>query len=512
MAVDLIPLWEGFEYKEHQVTAVNWMLKREREADQDKLGGLLCDEMGLGKTMEVLGVVKNNPKPLTLLLCPKAVITQWQKAAIQSRLNVVMYDKKGVWSKPYPFFPGQPFFYISNYEKVSGHTYLFSQRWSRIVLDEAHKIRNRSSILYRAIQPLNRKITWCVTATPVVNDLVDIRNLYGLVGYDVKELTNYSNLINATREACLHRSMEEMRPFLPELPAAADIKKEVLDFLTEDEAEFYRGIQGGIMRRWRALEKDNVKAVFELLMRLRQLSVHPQVYINSHRKNDYFPYERPDWEDSSTKFSVLRQKIEGEEPKKWIVFCQFHDEMEILDSYLSRSGSISRILKYHGKMTDDEKEETILQSHEEVEGHDILLLQLQSGAVGLNLQHYTRIIFMSPWWNSAVLEQAIGRAVRIGQKERVEVTMLLLKEEQTMNIDEKMLEKVEEKKSMLSRLFQYASRGFEQDQNLDFEAEEHYDVEEEERIPVAVAAGGGAADPVILPFEDEVEDEGEDPC
>jgi SNF2 family DNA or RNA helicase len=91
MAVDLIPLWEGFEYKDHQVTAVNWMLKREREADEDKLGGLLCDEMGLGKTMEVLGVVKNNPKPLTLLLCPKAVITQWQKAAIQSRLNVVMY-------------------------------------------------------------------------------------------------------------------------------------------------------------------------------------------------------------------------------------------------------------------------------------------------------------------------------------------------------------------------------------------------------------------------------------
>jgi SNF2 family DNA or RNA helicase len=57
------------------------------------------------------------------------------------------------------------------------------------------------------------------------------------------------------------------------------------------------------------------------------------------------------------------------------------------------------------------------------------------------------------------MDQAIGRAVRIGQKETVEVFMLVLKEEETMNIDEKMLEKAESKRGMLEKVFLHASRG-----------------------------------------------------
>ncbi len=58
------------------------------------------------------------------------------------------------------------------------------------------------------------------------------------------------------------------------------------------------------------------------------------------------------------------------------------------------------------------------------------------------------------------MDQAIGRAVRIGQTKIVEVTMLVLKEEETMNIDMAMLEKAEAKRSVLEKLFQHASRGF----------------------------------------------------
>jgi len=66
---------------------------------------------------------------------------------------------------------------------------------------------------------------------------------------------------------------------------------------------------------------------------------------------------------------------------------------------------------------------------------------------------------MSPWWTAALMDQAVGRAVRIGQKDIVEVTLLVLKEEDSMNIDEKMLERVEEKRGMLEKVFQHASRG-----------------------------------------------------
>jgi SNF2 family DNA or RNA helicase len=69
----LAPLWTDFAYKPHQDVGIKWMLQREAAPES---GGLLCDEMGLGKTMEVLGLMKNSPLRLTLLLCPKAVIAQ----------------------------------------------------------------------------------------------------------------------------------------------------------------------------------------------------------------------------------------------------------------------------------------------------------------------------------------------------------------------------------------------------------------------------------------------------
>jgi hypothetical protein len=134
--------------------------------------------------------------------------------------------------------------------------------------------------------------------------------------------------------------------------------------------------------------------------------------------------------------------------------------MEILSAYLSKSPAVGMIQMYHGGLSDAEKEAVLKATHEPlVDKHQVLLHQLQSGGVGLNLQHFSKVVFMSPWWTAALMDQAIGRAVRIGQKEKVEVSLLVLKEEDSMNIDAMMLEKVEAKRSMLGRLFTHASRG-----------------------------------------------------
>ena len=454
------PLWPGFEYKPHQITAVEWMLKRE---DSPESGGLLCDEMGLGKTMEILGTIKNSSTKgqQTLLLCPKAVIPQWLIAAQKSSMNCMVLEGEA-WILKTPFKGKQPFIFITNYEKIQSKTRPFARLWDRVVLDEAHRVKNKNGGLWHKINELNRKTLWCVTATPIINDLPDIRNLFALVGYNKERLANYEYLCKTVSEGCLHRSMEMMRPVMKELPARPLITKEPLDFHTEEEAEFYRGIQGNLMRRWRALESDNITARFALIMRLRQISLHPQVYINA-RKKAWVGYERDDWEGTSTKFSALRKKLEepGQEPARWIIFCQFHDEMEILETYLSTSPAVGMVLTYHGGISEKEKEEVLGKSETALgDKHQILLLQLQSGGVGLNLQHFSKIVFMSPWWTSALMDQAIGRAVRIGQTKIVEVTMLVLKEEETMNIDMAMLEKAEAKRSVLEKLFQHASRGF----------------------------------------------------
>ncbi len=460
-SLSLVPLWPSFAYKPHQLSGIRWMLERE---DAEQSGGLLCDEMGLGKTMEVLGMLKNSKKHMTLLLCPKAVITQWVDAAVKSDFNVMLFASDG-WKRQASLKPKSLWLYITNYEKVTNNVKMFKKQiWDRIVLDEAHRIRNSGSVCYKAINELERKTTWAVTATPVVNNIKDINNLFALMGYSSSKMTNSAYRLQVIEEACLHRSMEEMRASMPELPAAAIITKEVLDFDTEEEGDFYRSIQGKIATRWKHLDHDNTKEMFVLLMRLRQLSLHPQVYISAMKRNSILGYPRADWEEPSTKFTALKKKLEAEPlPSKWIVFCQFHDEMEILQAYLNASPAVHKVSQYHGGMSDAEKEAVIKSTFDplpqELKRHEVLLLQLQSGGVGLNLQHFTKIIFMSPWWTAALMDQAVGRAVRMGQKEIVEVTLLVLKEEDSMNIDEKMLEKADEKRGILQKVFQHASRG-----------------------------------------------------
>jgi SNF2 family DNA or RNA helicase len=133
--------------------------------------------------------------------------------------------------------------------------------------------------------------------------------------------------------------------------------------------------------------------------------------------------------------------------------------MELLQEYLLDECPVVRECSlYSGALSPKEKKEAIETSKEMLIGsqQEVLLVQLQSGGVGLNLQHCDRIVFMGPWWTAALMDQAIGRAVRIGQNERVEVHRLILKEEASMNIDKKMLVAAERKRDLCNRFLDIA--------------------------------------------------------
>lgn len=65
----------------------------------------------------------------------------------------------------------------------------------------------------------------------------------------------------------------------------------------------------------------------------------------------------------------------------------------------------------------------------------ILLLSLKVGGAGLNLTRANYIFHIDPWWNPAVENQASARAHRIGQKNTVFVTRLIMHD----SIEEKMM-------------------------------------------------------------------------
>ena len=437
------PLWDGFAYKPHQEYGVRWMIAREN--DEIK-GGLLCDEMGLGKTIQMLGLIKETGLKKTLLVAPVAVLNQWKDTAIRCQVNVLIPSKTS-WKLVSPMFPQKPTLYIIGYEALSAKISSISTCvFDRVVFDEAQRLgvpkiakkiiekKYIDKLNYRTAAQVNAHCKWFLTATPVVNSEDDVRSLFALMEHKLvnKPIHELMSVFG------LARSMEQLRSVLPDAPAKPIIKQHKLDFESKKEEDFYIGIQSNVERQ--LAYKENALEVLRLILLLRQLSIHPQVYIAARKNLHKNQIDIKNWTEASTKFIKTKQLIESEshEHHKWIVFCHFHEEMNLLKEYLRESDKIRYIETYSGSLNHMEKEETLIKVREPFKDGeakaDVLLIQLKAGGVGLNLQEFDRIIFNSPWWTQAAIDQGVGRAVRIGQKNQVIVHKLMLKQEDTGNV------------------------------------------------------------------------------
>ena len=475
MSSTLLPLWSGFSYFSHQEDGIRWMLEHEKTGIEVSTrdgkeavtvrGGFQCDDMGLGKTIQIVATMANHVQKQTLLIAPLAMIETWIEVC--QHAGMVVYEViKGAWVKrvagggvPRHFMKCRPTVYISNYEKLYHSFSLFDKTWDRVVLDEAHKIRNGDGQVAVYARKLVAPIRWAVTGTPLVNSLKDVVSLMAFVGVPCSPAWSWDGRMNAIlSQLVLHRSLNSLRAIIKGAPPVPEIHHDVLAFTTEDEEDFYHGVQGATESMITKYSSDLLSPfeTFKLLLRLRQISVHPQVYINAKRREDPM-YARANWAVASTKVQRIKTIIQTdttEKVHKYIIFCQFIDEMSLMREALLDHVKSENILMYHGGLNQAERTAVLATSKKTTET-TVLLLQLHAGGVGLNLQEYDRIIFVSPWWTAALMDQAIARAVRMGQTEVVKVYHLRLaaENETTINIDTMVDAKAGEKRKMLEKLF-----------------------------------------------------------
>ena len=467
----ITPLWNGFAYKPHQTVGITWMQARETQLP---CGGIVCDEMGLGKTIEMLGLIKCDKKTThTLLIAPVAVLNQWADTAKKSKITVLrpsVTARHVAWEVDGIDRFKAPKLYIIGYEAArSKHELLTTFPWDRLICDEAHRIASGNSC-FELVDLLVARARWLLSATPIVNGIEDLAHLFQILGVENPKhvVGNFETLEPVANKLILARSMDQLRESIPDAPPKYVVNTVKLPFHTEEEAEFYRGMSGVIVRRWKALDSDGAGALgkIQLFMKLRQLSLHPQVYIDARKKALGSNYDRPDWVGDSTKFEAICSKIgsqigDGAHPHKWIVFCHFHPEMDLLKKMLEKQSWCRTVSIYSGALNHKTREEVLKATHVPLPDSsmtDVILIQLQSGGTGLNLQHFDRIIFTGPWWTRALMEQAIGRAVRIGQTQTVEIYNFVLMEEEGINIDSKMKACADEKGDLCKTILQMACR------------------------------------------------------
>jgi SNF2 family DNA or RNA helicase len=144
--------------------------------------------------------------------------------------------------------------------------------------------------------------------------------------------------------------------------------------------------------------------ILEALLRLRQAACHPALVTKS--KGD----------EPSAKLEVLiPQLVEvSEEGHKALVFSQFTSFLSIVRKRLDKEGIVYEYLD--GKTVDRASKVNRFQNDPDCK---LFLISLKAGGQGLNLTAAEYVFLLDPWWNPAVEAQAIDRAHRIGQSQRV---------------------------------------------------------------------------------------------
>ncbi|KAI1078135.1 SNF2 family N-terminal domain-containing protein [Whalleya microplaca] len=185
----------------HQVEGVEWMRGRELgpvKKGKVPKGGLLADDMGLGKTLQSIALILTNQKPedehpgvekTTLVVAPLALIRQWEaemkeKVTDSHRLKVLVHHgpqrtKRFEDLRRYDVV-------ITTYQILvseHGHTTAtlktgcFGLHWYRVILDEAHTIKNRNAKATKACCELRSVYRWCLSGTPMQNNLDELQSL-----------------------------------------------------------------------------------------------------------------------------------------------------------------------------------------------------------------------------------------------------------------------------------------------------------------------------------------------
>ncbi|KND90557.1 putative ATP-dependent helicase [Tolypocladium ophioglossoides CBS 100239] len=331
----------------HQVEGVNWMRGRELgpvKRGKVPKGGLLADDMGLGKTLQTVSLIMTNRKPekdeegwkkhfegnqkTTLVVAPLALIRQWEhelkdKVTKSHRLKVLVHHgpQRTKNFKDLALYD----VVITTYQiLVSEHgnssqaedglkAGCFGLHWWRVVLDEAHTIKNRNAKATKACYALRSEYRWCLSGTPMQNNLDELQSLVRFLRIkpydDLKQWKEHIDrpLKNGKGHIAIRRLHSILRCFMKR--RTKDILKEegalnpggepsakgeasatgfrhtqrnvvtVSAKLAPAERKFYNRLAARAENRIEAMIKGKLSYAnaFTLLLRLRQACNHPKL-------------------------------------------------------------------------------------------------------------------------------------------------------------------------------------------------------------------------------------------
>jgi SNF2 family DNA or RNA helicase len=398
----------GYNLYEHQKCGVRWLLNIERKCN----GGLLADEMGLGKTIQMISMMIANPLSMNLIVCPASLINQWKTEILKFAPSIIINpDIDNIDMSKQNVF-------IISYNKLIRPNNFSSLTYNRLICDEAHYFRNSKSKTFKKLCRIKSKIRWSITGTPMQNYKKDLISMFKFI----RKEGEISDLIS---KYMLRRTIDDLDFKLPKL--THNIK-----FIGTYNPKFMEMIENNVYMFH--LEK---------ILRLKQACIIPTQTLKSIKKK------------YSIKDSINRLKLaklnsivadviaKNQISNKTIIFSYFRKEIQYLFKRLSPNIRVDYI---NGSISPKKKIEIINNLD-----LDVLIIQINAGGTGLNLQHYNNIIFTGPQWNPTLEQQAIARAYRIGQTKNVNVRRYIVGNLKEYSIEKKILKIQRSKLEMIKK-------------------------------------------------------------
>jgi SNF2 family DNA or RNA helicase len=461
-------------HKSYQYDGVRWCLNNELRDDPpcNVRGGFIADEMGLGKTIMMIGLMYSNFVSRTLVIVPPILIDQWflqiYKTTGHKALIYHGDDKKTITFEKL----NAARIVISTYgaitltkKRIKEHvvTPLHKVKWDRIVFDEAHHLRNSNTTCYISTRLLSARFRWLVSGTPIQNKKQDFYSLCALIKLPASFYTEPTNLRLLAKSFILKRTKVQVGIEMTNI----HVGKNVVDWTSQKEMslseELHSALSFSHVNPEKGLNKQIVdifrnKGKLALMLRAKQSCIYPKLMAKELDKmiekgtlSNYSSYKEAF--NNTSKLDAAIQSILNRKDNGCgkLIFCHYREEIDEIASRL-RNGGMTKVATFDGR-TGGSKRYDILNDK-----NDALILQIQTGCEGLNLQeNYSEIYFISPHWNPAVEDQAIARCHRIGQTkpvyvERFEMCSFAVEEQEiaTKTID-KYVNDVQEGKRIITR-------------------------------------------------------------
>ena len=437
----------NIERKQHQLDGIIWCVNNEllRMPDVATLeqpleqhlpvkGGFIADEMGLGKTIMMIGVCLTNFLPHTLIVVPPMLLAQWNTEIFRTTGHraLIFHGNANKTNITYEQLSAAPIVLTTYNTLVTTKKYtsclLHSIAWSRVICDEAHHLRNKNS-RSAGCKLLKSDIRWLVTGTPIQNSRKDYYNLCSALGLP-------ASIHNAA--PILRRTKAQIGISLPSVSQDND----TIAWSNKNEMQLSSAIHSAL---------DTASFKLHLFLQARKSCILPSMLQHQMPSMMYnrtitsnFIYS--DALNYSSKLDhvisvILARKDNGNGK---LIFCHFRPEINAIIQRL-KAGGMTNVASFDGRDTKGSRQDKLTTKY------DALVLQIQAGCEGLNLQaNYSEVYFVSPHWNPAVEDQAVARCHRIGQTKPVYVFRFkmenFMKEEVHSNTIDNYITNIQDKK------------------------------------------------------------------